>query len=268
VAGLFAQYAPRPTVLVFVAYLGFLATAALALAYVPETVTTRRRPRLGFTGLAIPAAGRGEFIAAGTAAFAAYALTGLFTSLAPGFTDSMLHHVNYLIAGAVSSLFFAAGACTALTLARFNSRPVILAGLGLFLAGLAFVVAGMAAASLALFLTGAVIGGSAVGGLVVGSLSAANRLAPHGGRAQAISSYFVFAYAGLIIPVIGVGVAADHTGDFRAMLACSVVLAVLCALSAVGIVAAGRGTRPRSAGPRRHAELPGGAIRDGGGPSS
>jgi hypothetical protein len=50
------------------------------------------------------------------------------------------------------------------------------------------------------------------------------------------------------------------------MLACSLVLAVLCALSAAGIVAAGRSTR--SANPWQHAELPGGAIRDRGGASS
>ena len=82
-AGLFAQYLPQPTVLVFEVFLGLLAAAALALAFVPETVTRRERPSLRFTGLAIPAEGRGEFIAAGVAAFAAYALNGLFASLVP-----------------------------------------------------------------------------------------------------------------------------------------------------------------------------------------
>lgn len=127
---------------------------------------------------------------------------------------------------------------TALMLARLNSRPVILTGLALFLAGLAFVVADMSAASLAIFLIGTITGGSAAGALVVGSLSAANRLAPPEARAQEISSYFVFAYSGLIILVIGVGVgvAANHVGDFRAVLGCAVALAVLCALPAVGVL--------------------------------
>ena len=66
-----------------------------------------------------------------------------------------------------------------------------------------------------------------------------------------ISSYFVFAYAGLAIPVIGVGVAADHVGNFRAVLGCSIVLALLCVLAAVGISGGGRaGRRPRATADR------------------
>jgi MFS family permease len=246
IAGLFAQYLPRPTVLVFEVFLGLLAAAALALAFVPETVTRRQRPSLRFTGLAIPADGRREFICAGVAAFAAYTLNGLFASLVPGFTTAILHHVNYAVAGGVTCVFFAAGTVAALCLARLDSRPVLLAGLGLFLAGLALVVAGVSAASLALFLVGTVVGGSAFGALVIGSLSAANRLAQPDTRAQVISSYFVFAYTGLAIPVIGVGVAADHVGDFRAVLGCSIVLALLCVLAAAGISGGGRAGRPRA----------------------
>ena len=240
-AGLFAQYLPQPTVLVFEVFLVFLGAAALALAFIPETVTGRERLSLRFTGLAIPAEGRGEFIAAGVAVFAAYALNGLFASLVPGFTTVMLHHPDYAVAGGVTCVFFAAGAVAALGLAPFNSRPVLLGGLGLFLVGLALVVAGMSAASLALFLVGAVVAGSAFGALVIGSLSAANRLAAPGTRAKAISTYFVFAYAGLSIPVVGVGVASDYVGSFRAVLGCSIVLAGLCVFSAaLGARAAGR----------------------------
>jgi MFS family permease len=243
-AGLFAQYLPQPTVLVFEVFLGLLAAAALALAFVPETVTRRERPSLRFTRLAVPADGRREFIAAGVAAFAAYALNGLFASLAPDFTTAMLHHANYAVAGAVTCVFFGAGAVAALSLARLNSRPVLLAGLGVFPVALALVVAGVSAGSLALFVIAAVVAGSAFGALVIGSLSAANRLALPETRAQVISSYFVFAYSGLAIPVIGVGIAADHVGDFRAVLGCSIALAVLCALSAAGISGGGRARWP------------------------
>jgi MFS family permease len=240
-AGLFAQYLPQPTVLVFEVFLVFLGAAALALAFIPETVTKQERLSLRFTGLAIPAEGRGEFIAAGVAAFAAYALNGLFASLVPGFTTAMLHHPDYAVAGGVTCLFFAAGAAAALGLAPFNSRPVLLGGLGLFLVGLALVVAAMSAVSLALFLVGAVVAGSAFGAVVIGSLSAANRLAAPGTRAKVISTYFMFAYAGLSIPVVGVGVASEYVGSFRAVLGCSIVLAALCVISAaLGARAAGR----------------------------
>lgn len=250
VAGLFAQYLPQPTVLVFEAYLGLLAMAALALAFVPETVTRRQRLSLRFTGLGIPAAGRGEFIAAGVAAFAAFALSGLFTSLAPGFVTGVLHQTNVAIAGGVPFLLFAAATVAAVGLARFNSRPVILAGLLLFLVGLALVVAGISAASLALFLAGTVVGGIAVGAINVGSLSIANRLAPAEDRGRIISTYFVFAFTGLIIPVVGVGIASDYVGNFRAVLGCSIGLGALCVLSAM--VISGRGL-PRGPAVRRPA---------------
>ena len=245
-AGLFAQYLPQPTVTVFEVYLVFLAAAALTLAFIPETVTRRERLRLRFTGLAIPADGRREFIAAGVAAFAAFALNGLFASLAPDFTTAMLHHPNYAVAGAVTCLFFAAGTIAVVSLARLNSRPVLLAGLGLSLPGLALIVAGMSAASLALFLIAAAVTGIAYGALAIGGLSTANRLAPPETRAQVISTYFLFAYTGLAIPVIGVGVAADHVGNFRAVLGCSIGLALLCVLAAVGISGGGRAGRTRA----------------------
>jgi MFS family permease len=251
-AGLFAQYLPQPTVLVFEVYLGLLAIAAIALTSVPETVTRRQRLTLRFSGLAILPAGRSEFIAAGLAAFAAFALTGLFTSLAPGFVGAVLHQANFALAGAVSFLIFAAATAAQLSMARLNSRPVTLAGLVLFLSGLALIVAGLSASSLAVFLAGTVVGGIAVGALFIGSMSTANRLAPADSRAQVVSTYFVFAYTGLIIPVVGVGTAADYVGDFRAVLGCSIVLAALCGWSAALIIGRGRAaiTRRHAAGRR------------------
>ena len=76
VAGLLAQYAPHPTTLVFEVYLAVLAAAALLLLLVPETVRPRTRSALGFAGLGIPERGRGEFIAAAVAAFAASRCSG------------------------------------------------------------------------------------------------------------------------------------------------------------------------------------------------
>jgi hypothetical protein len=67
-----------------------------------------------------------------------------------------------------------------------------------------------------------------VGAVFLGSLATANRLAGAGRRGQAISSYFVACYAGLIIPVVGVGVVSEFTGDFQAVLVFSILLAALC----------------------------------------
>jgi MFS family permease len=236
VAGLFAQYAPHPTTLVFEVYLAVLAAAALILLLVPETVRPRTRPALRFAGLGIPERGRGEFIAAAVAAFAAFALLGLFSSLIPGFIGGVLHQSNHAVQGAVVFLLLAIGTVTQVTLSRFSSRRVVLAGLSLFLAALALIVTALAQAGMALFLAGTVAGGMAVGAIFLGSLATASRLAPAERRGQAISAFFVACYAGLIIPVIGVGVLSEFTGTFPAVLTFSVLLAVLCLFSIARIV--------------------------------
>jgi MFS family permease len=235
IAGLFAQYAPHPTTLVFEVYLAVLVAAGLCLPFVPETVRPRQRPTLRFAGLGVPARGRGEFIAAGAAAFSAFSLLGLFSALAPTFLRSVMHEHSHVTAGAVVFLLFAAGTLTQLLAARFPSRPVVMTGLLLLLAGLALIVAALATASMALFLAGTAVAGVAVGAVFLGSLATANRLAPPGRRGQAISTYFVACYCGLTIPVVGVGVAAGFIGDFPAVLALSILLAALCIFALASI---------------------------------
>jgi MFS family permease len=235
VAGLFAQYAPHPTVLVFEVYLAVLAAAGLCLFLVPETVSPRQRPTFRFAGLGIPARGRGEFVAVGVAVFAAFSLLGLFAALAPTFVGGVLHQASHAVQGGVVFLLLAVGAVTQVLLSRFNSRRVVMAGLGLFLAALALIVAALSQAGMALFLAGTIVGGVAVGAVFLGSLATANRLAPPGQRGQAISAFFVACYAGLIIPVVGVGVASGFIGDFRAVLAFSILLAILCVFSLASI---------------------------------
>jgi MFS family permease len=111
----------------------------------------------------------------------------------------------------------------------------MLAGLGLFLAALALIVAALAQIQMVLFLAGTVVGGIAVGAVFLGSLATANRLAPPERRSHVISTYFVACYSGLIIPVVGVGIASEFITDLTAVLAFSILIAALCLFSAVGI---------------------------------
>jgi MFS family permease len=130
-------------------------------------------------------------------------------------------------------LAFAVGVCTQLAGSGLPSRPVMLAGLVIFLAALALFVAGLSAASLPIFLAGTVVSGAAIGAVFMGSLAVANRLAPAQTRGQVISTYFVFAYVGLTVPVIAVGYGSQAFGDFRATLACAIALAAIAVASMV-----------------------------------
>jgi MFS family permease len=234
-AGLLAQYAPRPTVLPFLVQLGLVAIAGLGLLVVPETVTERSALSLRFRGFGIPEAGKAEFIAAGFAGFAAFSLLGLFSSLVPTFLSGVLHDTSHAVAGAVVFLAFAVATCTQLAGSRLPSRPVILAGLTLFLAALALIVAGLSAASMPIFLASTVVSGVAVGAVFMGSLATANRVAPAETRGQVISTFFVFAYVGLTVPVIAVGFGSQAFGDFRAILGCAIGLAAI-ALASMALI--------------------------------
>ena len=141
VAGLFAAFAPNPTVLVFEVYLVLLAVGAVAVASVPETVTQRGRLSLRFAGFGFPDAGRGEFIAAGIAGFAAFSLLGIFSALAPTFLGDVLHQQSHAVAGAVVFMLFGVSAVTQVFAGRLDYRKVVSFGLALFLLVLALIVA-------------------------------------------------------------------------------------------------------------------------------
>jgi MFS family permease len=213
------------------AYLAVLAAAGGCLMFIPETVSLRHRPALRFAGLGIPERGRGQFIAAAVAGFAAFALLGLFSSLAPGFIGGVLHQGSHAVQGAVVFGMFAVGTITQVALSRFPSRRVVLAGLGLFLASLALILTALTQAAMGLFLAGTAVGGVAVGAIFLGSLATANSLAPPGRRGHVVSTFFVACYAGLIIPVIGAGMLSGFTGTFPAVLAFALLLAILCGYS-------------------------------------
>src|ERR1700736_3105970 len=130
---------------------------------------TRRRPVLRFAGLSIPERGRSEFVAAGVAGFAAFSLLGLFAALAPTFVGGVLHESSHAVQGGVVFLMLAVGTVSQVLLSRFNSRRVVMVGLGLFLAALALIVAALSQAGMALFLAGTVVAGIAVGAVFLGT---------------------------------------------------------------------------------------------------
>ena len=154
-----------------------MALAAATLLFVPETIAQRTPLSLRLQGLGIPKTGRPEFLAA----FAAFALLGLFTALAPSFLGQVLHERNHAVDGAVVFALYASSTATQLLVARFGTRRVVLAGLATLLVALALVVAGLSAASMALSMAGIrraappaearPAGAVTVGGAIIASLS-------------------------------------------------------------------------------------------------
>jgi MFS family permease len=107
--------------------------------------------------------------------------------------------------------------------------PVVFAGLALF-------AAGMWLPSLPVFVVGGVITGAGGGLVIRGSLAAAAATAPPQSRAEVIAGYFLGAYAGLSIPVIGLGIADQYAPARDVMLVFVALAAVAIAASSWAVV--------------------------------
>ncbi|MFD6281326.1 MFS transporter [Streptomyces sp. NPDC060209] len=207
VAGVFAQFGADPTHLVFWAYLVALVPAAAALALVPETVLVRRRPTLSVRRPALPdvSGGRAEFLRAAAAVFAAFAVSGLFSSLVPSFLRVQLHvHSAAAVGGEVALLFavalIAQLAAPATWLSRRWPAPTAL------LAGVAVFETGLWARSLPTFVAGTVLAGIGIGLSFRRGVAVTQRLADPAHRADLLATYFLAAYAGTTIPTLALGV--------------------------------------------------------------
>ena len=231
-AGLLAQFVPFPLVVPYVVFGAVLVVLAVAIAAAPETaVRPHPRPAWRPQRVAIPAHARGTFFAATAACAAAFAVYGVFNSLMPGFLAGTLHERSYAVAGAIAFAAFAAGALAQVALGGAGVTVTLRRAVPVVFAGLALFAAGMWLPSLAVFVAGGVITGAGCGLVVRGSLVAAAATAPPESRAEVIAGYFLGAYAGLSIPVIGLGIASEYAPARDVML-------VFVALAAVAIAAA------------------------------
>ena len=208
IGGAFAEFAPAPLVLPYVVFL--LAFLGLGLAYmlVPETVERPTEPfRYRPQRVRIPAEGRRAYWAAGVAAFAAFAVTGLFGSVAPTFLARILGQTDRLAAGAVTFSVFGAAALAQVVFARLAMREQLRVGIGAMVAGLVFLGAADVVGSGALFVAGGVVAGAGVGLLFRGALAIAGSLADARTRSEITSGIFLLAFAGMTVPPLAVGAA-------------------------------------------------------------
>ncbi|MEV4948643.1 MFS transporter [Streptomyces sp. NPDC053755] len=211
-AGVLAQYAPWPLHLPFVVHLALVAVSAAVLLRLPETVRERRpvstvRPqRLG-----LPPEVRAVFAPAATAAFVGFALFGVFTSVSPAFLAQSLDVHDHAVSGLVVALAFFASTAGQLMVGRAGARALPLGCAGL-LAGLAFLAGALRWDVFALVVLSALVGGTGQGLAFRGALSAVAGASPPDRRAAVISALFVVAYAGISVPVIGVGLLSDPIG--------------------------------------------------------
>jgi MFS family permease len=245
-AGLLAQFLPDPLVLPYVIFGVLALILALAASLVTETAGLSERPPYRTQRISVPRAGRRRFFAAAAGGVIAFAVFGLFTSLAPSLEAVTLGYHSHALAGVTAFIVFAAGAVSQSLLARADPRRLVALGIVLLLAGLALVTVATWLPDLAAFLAGGLLSGAGGGLLIKGGIDTVVDLTPTEARAEGLATFFLAAYLGLSVPVVGLGVATQFVSTRVSLLGFAGVLVV--ALVAVGSLQVGSPRRPRKRG--------------------
>lgn len=242
IAGLLVAFAPTPLRLSYIVFGALIVMLLAGLAFTPETVT-RPDPAPAYRPqrIAVPAANRGKFFASALAGMSAFAVFGVFNSLAPGFLAGTLHEDSAAVAGAVAFAAFAGAAAAQTAQFRATSRQLLRRGVPTVAAGLALLAGGMWVPSLAMFVIGGVLCGAGAGTVFKGAIMAAAVTASPGSRAEVMAGFFTGAYIGLSVPVIGLGIA-------TAYVQARIVMLFFAATAVIAIALASRGPRRAPAG--------------------
>jgi MFS family permease len=236
VAGLLAQFAPQPLRLPYIVFGGVLILLALLVAASPETaVRPEPAPAWRPQRLAVPPDARRAFFAATAAAVASFAVFGVFNSLAPSFLAGTLHEKSAAVAGAVAFAAFASGALAQILLSRLGVNATLRISMAILTPGLALLIGGMWLPSLAMFVIGGVLTGAGAGLVFRGALVAAGAAALPESRAEVLSGFFLGAYVGLSVPVVGLGIATQYAParDVMLVFVAIVVVALVASIRAV-----------------------------------
>ncbi|GAA4550803.1 MFS transporter [Amycolatopsis samaneae] len=222
--GLFAQFVARPLTTPFVVFLILLLLEAVVVSLVPETVERREeRPAYRPQRVTLPVAARPKFTGAAIGVFATFALSGLFMALSPTLLATGLHQGSRLLAGVTPFAMLGSAALAQVLLARLGTRVQLALGFGLMMAGLVVLPVAVFAGSLSAFLVGGVLGGTGFGLGFRASVSTVAALADPLSRGETLAALFLVAYAGLVLPILLIGVALVWFSSATALLGFSVL---------------------------------------------
>ena len=224
-AGLLVEYAPAPLHLSFIVHIVLALLAGAAVLIVPET--SQRTGSIGVQRLSVPAEVRAVFVIAALAAFAGFAVTGLFTAVAPSFLSQVVGITNHAVAGLIACSIFAASAVAQVAARTMNPQRAVAIGCAILVAGMVILAVALHFSSLAGLIAAAVVSGIGQGISFSRGLAAVAERTPPGRRAEVSSTYFVVAYVAISLPVVGEGLVARRLGLQTAGVTFAIAVAIL-----------------------------------------
>jgi MFS family permease len=233
-AGLLVEYAPAPLHLSFIVHIVLALLAGAAVLIVPET--SQRTGSIGVQRLSVPVEVSAVFVIAGLAAFAGFAVTGLFTAVAPSFLANVVGIDNHAIAGLIACSIFAASAVSQVAARSMNPQRAVAVGCAILVAGMVILAVALHFSSLTGLITAAVVSGIGQGISFSRGLAAVAECTPPDRRAEVSSTYFVIAYVAISLPVVGEGLAAQRWGLQTAGETFAIAVAILSIICLVAIL--------------------------------
>lgn len=239
ISGLLAEFTSSPLRAPYVVSVVLLAIGLAALTVVPETVQ-RPDPMPAYRPqrTAVAPEHRPTFVGAATASVVAFAVFGLFTSLAPIVLSTLFHSGSRVMAGLAALLAFGSAAVAQIPLHRLAPHRQLVSGLAVMAAGVVVLVLAVHMGLLALFLAGGAVAGAGAGITFKGSMSTVLATAAANRRGETAAALFLSAYVGLTVPVLGLGFAAQSLPVTVALYAFAAALLLALAFAAWRIVTA------------------------------
>src|SRR4029077_3892206 len=156
-AGLLVEYAAAPLHLSFIVHIVLALLAGAAVLLVPET--SQRTGSIGVQRLSVPVEVRAVFAVASLAAFAGFAVTGLFAAVAPSFLSQVVGIGNHAIAGLIAGSIFAASAVAQIAARSLNAQRAVAIGCAILVAGMVILAVALQLSSLVGIIAAAVVAG-------------------------------------------------------------------------------------------------------------
>jgi MFS family permease len=237
ISGVFAQYVPSPLRTPYLVFGVLLVAAVVAVVATPETVQKRTERQAWYPQrIQFGRGGRLTYFVGLGCILSAFAMFGLFTSVALGFVAGSLHHPSRALAGLIVFLVFGAAALTQLASSSLRQATRLAMGIAAEASGVVLVGTGIHSQSLTVFLIGGALAGAGAGILFKSAVSAVASSAEPSARGEALAGLFLFGYFGLIGPAVAVGIAIQHASVSTVVYwFCGTLLVVLAVTAALFI---------------------------------
>ena len=235
-SGLLVQYGPDPLHLVFSL---LCAVFALALATMPLIADVAQRtpgwlqsmkPQIG-----VPPAARSLFAASAPSLIATWALGGLYLSLGPELSLSLLKSDSSLAGAGVIVALMGAVAVAATLVRVADARVIVIRASLILVVGVGITELSVALGSAVGLYAGSVLAGLGFGPAFSAVFRSLAPLAPPDKRAGLLASIFIVVYLAFSVPALLAEVAVTHYGLRDTTYIYGIVVMALAALTAVSV---------------------------------